>query len=575
MRSSHINKMQNVLILPLLLFYGITSLQHPLANNQQSDEINTADQYLTRLNESNNQTFQFEFEEEFLLLLDDEQKETYHRLIELQKRKAFIINYWKLNNPNPLLVQNDRLVDYLRRRAYARKNFPLDVPPYFDDRGKYYIKYGKPLFRYRDYGGQRSMESLVNIPFKYYSVKPNESWSYVNVAPNYVVHFMESDKGYKEIASLKDVILDSQRRSRVVWYWFDLLKRRFWMSSLVTEAVNDIEQLETEVMIVNQGARATIDRVGSPAFRISNQMYTNLQQAEYKLNLARIDVPAVVYDLMKAKNRIPFVNDIAQFRGSNDETKVAVSILSPLRYFINRKNLLKYESVQAEFSSLIRDLELDSLASAQMRKTFPAKLAVDENLSNVVGFMTLQVPPQPVELAFQVKNEKNEKIGFTREDITLRDFSGDEPMISDIQLLMTAQNSNQTRVLPIIENQDLKLAPYPDKKIQKSRPLICYFEVYNLQPEKFGHEYQITYKVYRDKNRESVFKKLTKKLKGTKDESISITNIRELNQHTTNELIELDLSKLQTGPYKLEISLQNTQESAEFVTAQKDLTISE
>ncbi|MFQ5770596.1 MAG: GWxTD domain-containing protein, partial [bacterium] len=201
MRSSHINKMQNVLILPLLLFYGITSLQHPLANNQQSDEINTADQYLTRLNESNNQTFQFEFEEEFLLLLDDEQKETYHRLIELQKRKAFIINYWKLNNPNPLLVQNDRLVDYLRRRAYARKNFPLDVPPYFDDRGKYYIKYGKPLFRYRDYGGQRSMESLVNIPFKYYSVKPNESWSYVNVAPNYVVHFMESDKGYKEIAS--------------------------------------------------------------------------------------------------------------------------------------------------------------------------------------------------------------------------------------------------------------------------------------------------------------------------------------------------------------------------------------
>jgi GWxTD domain-containing protein len=149
------------------------------------DSLKAEKQYLAALRTADDTAFKNEFETEFLLLLDAQQTQAYDSLATLGGRKAYIENYWKASNPNPLLPENDWLVDFLKRRAYARENFPAPEPPYFDDRGKYYLKYGKPSFRYWESGS----------PDNFY---PNESWSYENVARNFLVHFVKDGPAFRE-----------------------------------------------------------------------------------------------------------------------------------------------------------------------------------------------------------------------------------------------------------------------------------------------------------------------------------------------------------------------------------------
>jgi len=562
-------------IVILLYFFNAPAFASPNSTQLSSqiaryDSITTEGDYLSMLREADEATFQREFEAEFLLLLDNDQREQFSRLTLLEERKAYIEKYWKVSNPNPLLPLNDRLLNHLQRRAYARQNFSTLSPPYFDDRGKYYIKYGKPHFRYQDFGGERSMEGLVSIPFKYYSVIPNESWSYVNVWPNYVVHFMQKNDGYKEIESLKEVILDSQRRGRMVWYWSDLMKRRFWMSSQVSNTVNDIEQLEIEMAVAN-GGRPLIRDIGTSSNKISDEIFRNLERVEYEMTLASADVPPSAYDPIAAKNKIPVTPLVCQFRGANGRTRLEIALFAPLKHFLNRKIPIHLSNIHSEFSVLLSNQHHDSLTTQTATRAFPASAAVAAGLSNLVGHITVYIPPQPVVMAYQVKNVNNQKIGFGQQEMGLRDFRDHRLMLSDIQLLTPIPNDTLSQVLPKIEKQGLPFAPYPHSTIKKSLPLFCYFEIYHLTPQE--SDYEITYRVYRDKKREGPLKKVAKKLTGAKDESISITNQRQFTSEAAEELIQLDLQNLATGPYKLEINVRSAKPTGESVVVEQEITV--
>lgn len=129
----------------------LSSNFHP--QKEKLNTIHNEKEYFNALEAADSITFVQEFEKEFLLLLDEIQKQDYLQFKTIKNRKEYIKLYWEAVNPNPLLPENDRLLDHIRRRNYARKNFPSSKPPFYDDRGKYYIKYGKPSYRFEDKGG--------------------------------------------------------------------------------------------------------------------------------------------------------------------------------------------------------------------------------------------------------------------------------------------------------------------------------------------------------------------------------------------------------------------------------------
>ncbi|MGH7598889.1 MAG: GWxTD domain-containing protein, partial [bacterium] len=289
----------------------------------RSDTIKTEKQYLAVLRASDAITFKNEFETEFLLLLDAQQMQAYDSLPTLDARKAYIENYWKASNPNPLLPENDWLVDVLKRRAYARENFPYWKPPYFDDRGKYYLKYGKPSFRYEDIGN--------------FKTRPNESWSYENVTHNLLVHFMKDGAIFREIENLADVLLSGKplNPDAQVFIWMVFAEQRAAVSPVFGQAAARLQMLETEqahaAFAVNSLTVLTEEFVkpAVPTLRI-------FEQAKVEVLKAHDESPVAAHNEIQAINKLKFSHDLAQFRGPKGATRLEIALLSPFN-----KNLLK------------------------------------------------------------------------------------------------------------------------------------------------------------------------------------------------------------------------------------------
>lgn len=323
------NILMNFFLLILLTSHSFPdekNITPPSSQTGQYNSIQTERQYWALLKAAEELIFQREFEAEFLLLLREKEKAEYAQLSSPAARKSFIEFYWKSHNPAPLLLENDCLRDYLRRRAYARQEFASSTPPYFDDRGKYFIKYGKPVHRMRDVGGQRRLQdNLVTITFNSYSVTENESWSYVNVAPNFVVHFARDGQFFKEIRSLKEIIIGNHRRGLLAWYWSDLLKRRFWMSPALNDAVTQIQAAELELRVRNRGQAVRIDDSGAAGLKIVNQIFENLEKADDETDQANFDLPPAAYAALDALNRLPFFDAVAQFHEPEGRTRIEIT----------------------------------------------------------------------------------------------------------------------------------------------------------------------------------------------------------------------------------------------------------
>jgi GWxTD domain-containing protein len=304
---------------------GVNAALPLFQQHSRSDSLKTEKQYLTALRAADEITFPNEFEKEFLLLLDAQQTQEYDSLSSLAARKAYIESYWKASNPNPLLPENDWLLDFLNRRAYARENFPYEKPPYVDDRGKYYLKYGNPRHRYQDPGGFRYV-SLFNraevygvvqkfypsglAPDHGYEVRANETWAYHNVARDLVIHFIKEGASFREVKSLEKVLVTQQRRN-LSWQYSDLIKQRAAISPALGILGAKIEEFESGFIAIAYGA--------SPGLHLADiqnpdeRIFEIARKHEFAMSQAFDNAPAAAHDPVHADNRIKFSHTISQF----------------------------------------------------------------------------------------------------------------------------------------------------------------------------------------------------------------------------------------------------------------------
>ncbi len=123
------------------------------------------------------------------------------------------------------------------------------------------------------------------------------------------------------------------------------------------------------------------------------------------------------------------------------------------------------------------------------------------------------------------------------------------------------------------EKGNMIVAPYPYENIRKSSPVLCYFEVYNLISSGITSEYEIAIKVFSDKSRESAFKKFSNRITGKKDVTISLIHTRSVIDDTGKELISIDFSNLENGPYVLEITVTDVKDENITAMVQKQINV--
>jgi hypothetical protein len=191
---------------------------------------------------------------------------------------------------------------------------------------------------------------------------------------------------------------------------------------------------------------------------------------------------------------------------------------------------------------LLRDRQFEPVAEDAMMSEFQAKWAAAAKFPNAVGKLTVTALPSESELTLQIKDVRQDKIGFSRHRLGIRDFRGDALMISDIQFLTEVTYANQRQILPVFTKLNTAVAPYPFEKIRQTIPLLCYFEIYNLKSAGVIDNFEVVYKVISEKS-------------GGKNIAVSVRYTRPVTDDTAPELIGIDLHKVPKGAHRLEITV--------------------
>lgn len=596
------------LLISMLLIGQILRAQE----NQPNTGLIQAE-YFKSMAEVEDEIFQQKFEYPFLVLLEDAQRKQYESLPDLDRKKEYIRWYWKKNNPNPLLPENAWLNLFLARCTYVQIYFPSSQPPYFDDRGKYFLKYGKPELRYQQEGGTKHVQLFSNneaykfickitgpsanfrtedgweIP-RYYNVFGNETWVYPSADndPNHVLllHFIQYGSTFWEAETLEDFIADPREFRFRMWYWSDLLKERAMAlgTHALTHAVRKIFAFEDAIYYeaaihYKTGHNLDIDleyHTESTASLLAQPMTTLFQQkssTDSDVRFAKSNAPVSTTASQIVPSQLTFFHRSAQFRDSGNRTRIEFSIISPLvDNLMKDNNDFAAGDLNMEYACLLQDGQANPIIKGSTAQRFPIFIGAQKDLENTVGRIVVTAQPQDTGAVLQVKDVNAKKQGYVKESFSIRDFSGSRLMISDIQLLTEIPESIYEEALPVFEKENLKVAPYPYPEISISYPVYCYFEIYNLYGNVPSGEYVIELMV-RTKRNQGIFKKLTPWPSNESKESISLAHTRIVDEDTARELISVDFSSLDPDDYCLEISVKDAHNEYINASAQKDISI--
>lgn len=77
-------------------------------------------------------------------IISEPERKTWDQLQTNEERERFIEAFWRRRDPDPDTEANEYREAYYERIAYVNEHFSSGVPGYKTDRGRIYLKYGKP-----------------------------------------------------------------------------------------------------------------------------------------------------------------------------------------------------------------------------------------------------------------------------------------------------------------------------------------------------------------------------------------------------------------------------------------------
>jgi GWxTD domain-containing protein len=437
------------------------------------------------------------------------------------RKKLFKI-FWKQRDPDPSTLENERLMEHFRRVKFARDNFHFTAPPYYDDRGKIYIKYGPPDDRYNAPDG--------NLP-----TKDNESWTYESIQKGLVFDFV-SDGGYfHQVEDLTDAALAG--------YGYN--------SRLAVAA-----QLYSN--------RSTLSRTYSNlAVSFSSDKLSDFHRDR---NDALATHPGEIYRHDYHAQTFPFITKWAQFRGDSNQTQVELYTAIP-------GAITKFEKVDNHFLNYtdfyveILDSNFDSIIKKQDRFSIKIDSIYAMNSRHFLLQNNYDLAPGVYEAAFVMSSPDQSTKSVQKRNLVVRDFSSDRLLLSDVQL-STDISANIDNLNQSIVKKDLKIMPYPFSRVMKNKPIHLYFEIYNLNlNNQKQSNFEVAYNVKTiraDRNFwQKTFGSIPKIFSGREKNIISTIVQREGDSETAFEYISFDLKNLESGVIEIQVAVtdRNSQQS--------------
>ncbi len=531
--------------------------------------------YMWLLQECNKDVFKKTFEYPFLVILSEKNKKEYMDLDSLKEKKEYIEYYWKKNNPNPLMPDNESLQIFMQRYNYIKKHFSYPKPPYFDDRGKYYLRYGEPSYRFTEpsqikyaklfksdiitsFLGSvytKSRFRKIYIPVDY-SVQGNETWVYHFVGESkqneLVFNFIAEGNFFREVESLDNAIIYPRKSELIYFYWADMIKDR----STATQSLSIFNTLE-EILDFEQDVRnAAALGHAHTSFHDINDPHQKLLHIKNKLKVEvkrkNFASPQTLFTPKETIQELLFSDDIVQFKGSQDTTILSINYFVPLSHNFNQDTKkYPFNTLYLQYGCLFENQKLQKVKEKRDEKSYKLKTVSGLNNPYLINTIRLPLLSQPGRITTQVIDELTQKKGFVKRNIVLRDFSTPELCISDIQFCQQVEDSLYKKFYPIIQKSRISVIPYPYERIKRSDQLFCYFEIYNIKTGGIQSQYEVSIELQTTLQEKGMLGKIFGVFNSSPESSIIIHQTRLVEKDDSQELIGIDFSNLHPGYYTL------------------------
>jgi GWxTD domain-containing protein len=469
---------------------------------------------------------------EIRILLEPEERERFLTL-DMEEKGEFVRKFWKSKDPTPTTPNNERLIEHFRRIAFVRENFPDIIPPYYDDRGKVYVKYGPPDAKYVS---QMRGEG----------VKDNESWSYEkSIRRGLTFDFVKKGTSYREVQDLSEAApagsSEGVRNTTMLRLYRDRAD--------FTESYSRFS-LETQ----------SIDQSVMSKFRATRHNATE-------------DAPVSVFRYEQAETFLPFVYNVSQFRTSDRNSRVEIYLgvsNNQLMYMPSQEGI----STSLGYTFVLQDSNYADLDRRNNRFSLRANTQEEVRNQLFLHQENFVLSPGKHTLAIRVENPQGRSHGSYSNEIEIRNFRGNSLMMSDVQLASDIQPSNTED--KFVKN-GLKVVPYPYTAVRIKRPVYLYFEIYNLKYNASGNtDYTVTHKVdmmeYKRSFLSKTFGAIGRLFGGKKQMGISTSYQQVKNDTEAIEYLSLDLGKLPVGIAQLTVSVtDNTSNETTSQTAKIQL----
>jgi len=445
-----------------------------------------------------------------------QEKKEYQRL-PLDKKGLFFKRFWKRRDPTPLTEENERFTEHFRRVQFARKMFHSIIPPYYDDRGRIYVKYGQPDARY--------VSSMSGM-----KVRDNESWSYEkSIRRGLVFDFVETGGGFRLVQDLTQAAISG------VGYG-----ERLAMAARLYED------------------RATT--LGGSYNRFSlgfkeNDLvdFTNMKVA------AEAEAPVEVFHYDYHAEPLPFQVRMAQFRGNNGRTRLELYhsvIARDLEFtpYLGGQLLSSVVTTVAIFDTLYDEIDRKS-----SRINMVARSRDEVNRISNLDQMTFFLKPDYYHFVVQKENPEGNKLGIRKYLVHVRKFSSDSLQLSDLELVYQLNKGGRKDQF---YKDGLRILPYTFRQHDRNTPITLYYEIYNLSSDSTGKtKYEISYRVTSILRKENTLKKFLHAIGGIfgmgKAGTVESSYQREGETPTEKQYISLDVHKMPPGIIELAVSVKD------------------
>lgn len=447
-----------------------------------------------------------------------EEMSKWRSLASADERLSYLRTFWKSRDPNLVDAINERLVEHYRRVQYARAYYKKIRSPYFDDRGLVHIRMGPPD--------------------KVFAGVNDVSWVYESSGDHF--DFVDVGQGTYELRPLSDAVSMSGDPASQFAELYNLLNaRRNYhpdyerLANRMKSAENSMSTERTSQQIINtyRSNLATIEQ------QLSTQNYSQTVKEKFDFNT---DIEPV-----------PINANFASFR-STHTSRLDFYYMIPVQRLkfmpienVYDKSFLTvkakiFDTTYQEINYLEREYRITGIDSTLQSEYF------------IIDELRSLLAPGKYLLALDIRNNRNEKIGIYRINLSVRDYSSQHLTVSDIEL--SSSVSRQVIVDKFIKpDTQLRVVPNPAGFSLKNKPLTIYFEIYNLTLNDDGkNAYEVTYSLKSERSRGllGIF--------GKKPE-VATATMRTGTSTMEREYISFDISNMPEGKAFLNVKVTDQQ----------------